>query len=81
MRHPPGRDEKVPEKKVTAAALAGAVVTIVVWILRATAHVEIPAEVSAAATVVLSAVAGYLAPHTHRPELTPAPPAKEAPAA
>ncbi|MCO5970597.1 hypothetical protein [Actinoallomurus soli] len=60
----------MPEKKVTAAAIAGAVVTIVVWILRLS-HVDVPAEVAAAATTLLSAVAGYLAPHTHRPDLEP----------
>jgi hypothetical protein len=58
----------VPEKKVTAAAIAGAFTTILVWILHLTG-VDIPAEVSAALTTVLSAVAGYMAPHTHRPDL------------
>ncbi|MEV5748791.1 hypothetical protein AB0L00_13325 [Actinoallomurus sp. NPDC052308] len=58
----------MPEKKVTAAAIAGAVVTIVVWILRLS-HIAVPAEVAAAATTLLSAAAGYLAPHTHRPDL------------
>jgi hypothetical protein len=62
----------MPEKKVTAAALAGAIVTILAWILHM-AGVDVPAEVSAAITTVLAAVAGYLAPHTHRPDLTPAP--------
>ena len=60
----------MPEKKVTAAALAGATVTIIVWILRL-ANVEVPAEVAAAITTILAAVAGYLAPHTHRPDLPP----------
>ncbi|WP_433173891.1 hypothetical protein [Actinoallomurus sp. CA-150999] len=58
------------EKKVTAAAIAGALVTIVVWILHLS-HVDVPPEVVAAATTLLSAVAGYFAPHTHRPELAP----------
>lgn len=61
----------MPEKKVTAAALAGAIVTILVWILHM-AGVDIPAEVAAAITTILAAVAGYLAPHTHRPDLEPA---------
>jgi hypothetical protein len=52
----------VPEKKVTAAALAGAVVTIAVWILHLTG-VNIPSEVAA--------VSGYMAPHTPRPDLAP----------
>jgi len=58
----------VPEKKVTAATLAGAVVTILVWVLHLTG-VDIPSEVAAAITTVLAAVAGYMAPHTHRPDL------------
>ena len=61
----------MPEKKVTAAALAGAIVTIGVWILHLTG-IDIPAEVASAITTVLAAVAGYLAPHTHRPDLEPA---------
>jgi hypothetical protein len=58
----------VPEKKVTAATLAGAIVTILIWILHLTG-VDIPSEVAAAITTVLAAVAGYMAPHTHRPDL------------
>lgn len=58
----------MPEKKVTAATLAGAIVSITVWLLHLTG-VDIPAEVAAAITTVLAAVAGYLAPHTHRPDL------------
>ncbi|HEY0538044.1 MAG TPA: hypothetical protein VGD53_06730 [Actinoallomurus sp.] len=58
----------MPEKKVTAATLAGAIATILVWILHLTG-VDIPSEVAAAMTTVLAAVAGYMAPHTHRPDL------------
>lgn len=65
----------MPEKKVTAATLAGAIATILVWVLHLTG-VDIPAEVAAAITTILAAVAGYMAPHTHRPDL--APPASEA---
>jgi hypothetical protein len=65
------RNTLVIEKKVTAAALAGAVVTIAIWILHMF-DVEVPAEVAAAITTVLAAVAGYLAPHTYRPDLVPA---------
>ena len=67
----------MPEKKVTAATLAGAIVTIVIWILRL-AHVDVPPEVAAAITTILAAVAGYLAPHTHRPDAPPAATAPEA---
>jgi uncharacterized membrane protein YjjP (DUF1212 family) len=68
----------LPEKKVTAATLAAAITTIVVWILHSAAHVDIPPEVSAAIATVLVGVAGYLAPHTNRPDLAPAAPATPA---
>jgi hypothetical protein len=58
----------LPEKKVTAATLAGAIATILIWVLHLTG-VDMPSEVAAAITTVLAAVAGYLAPHTHRPDL------------
>jgi hypothetical protein len=58
----------LPEKKVTAATLAGAIATILVWVLHLFG-VDMPAEVAAAITTVLAAVAGYMAPHTHRPDL------------
>ena len=58
----------MPEKKVTAATLAGAIATVLVWILHLIG-IDIPAEVSAALTTILAAVAGYFAPHTHRPDL------------
>jgi hypothetical protein len=58
----------LPEKKVTAATLAGAIATIIVWVLHLLG-VDMPAEVAAAITTVLAAVAGYMAPHTHRPDL------------
>ena len=67
----------VPEKKVTAATLAAAVTTIVIWILRAF-DIEVPAEVAVAISTVVVGIAGYLAPHTHRPDLAarPSTPAK-----
>ena len=43
-----------PNTKVTAGALAGAAVTIIIWILEATMSTEIPAAVAAALVVVVS---------------------------
>ncbi len=68
----------MPEKKVTAATLAGAIVTIAIWVLHLTG-VDVPAEVAAAITTVLAGVAGYMAPHTFRPDL-PQPAGGPAPA-
>jgi hypothetical protein len=62
----------VPEKKVTTATVAAAVVTIVIWLLQTFADVDIPPEVALAISTVVVAIAGYLAPHTDRPDLAPA---------
>jgi hypothetical protein len=59
----------MPEKKVTAATLGAAVTTIVVWILRTFLDIDIPIEVASAMSIVVVAIAGYFAPHTHRPDL------------
>jgi hypothetical protein len=58
----------VPEKKVTAATLAGAIVTILVWVL-SLAGIDIPGEVAAAITTVLVAASAYLTPHSHRADI------------
>ena len=71
----------MPEKKVTAATLAAAIITLVIWILRTFADVDVPAEVALAISTIAVAVAGYFAPHTHRPDLAaPAGPPPAAPA-
>jgi hypothetical protein len=48
--------------KVAASLLAGALTTIVVYSLHQWAHIDLPAEVSAALTVILAFAAGWLAP-------------------
>lgn len=45
--------------KVTVAVLAGAITTIVVWLVDLLFHVQIPPPVSAALTVVIMAVAAW----------------------
>jgi hypothetical protein len=51
--------------KVTAATIAAAVVTLVVW-LAGLAGVTIPAEAQGAVTVLLVAVLGYVVPDPAR---------------
>jgi hypothetical protein len=51
-----------PARKVWVAALAGAVTAIVVWVVRVAHGPEIPGEISAAITTVLSFVTSYLIP-------------------
>ena len=52
----------VPKAKVVAGGLGGAVSVILIWILSAYANVELPAEVAAAFTLVVSTVVAYLIP-------------------
>lgn len=53
----------MPETKVTVAALAGAVVSVVVWVVGLTTSVEVPAEAAAALVTVVSFVLAYLVPN------------------
>lgn len=48
-----------PSRKITSVALAGALTTIAVWLL-ALGGVEVPAQVAAALTTVLTFGAGYI---------------------
>lgn len=56
-----------PEKKVMAAGIGGAAVTLIIFIA-GLFGLEVPAEVAAAAVTVAAAIAGWLAPHTPRGE-------------
>lgn len=55
------------ERKVTSAAVSAAGVTLLVY-LAGLAGVQVPSEVAAAAVTLVAAVAGWLAPHTPRPD-------------
>lgn len=50
----------MPETKVTAGALAGAVVTLFIWIIGAATTAEVPPEAAAAMTTIVSFIFGYL---------------------
>jgi len=52
----------LPVRKVAAGGAAGAVTAIIVWILSAAFKIDIPPEIAAAITVLLSFAAGYLIP-------------------
>ena len=49
--------------KVGAGALAGATVAIGVWAVQQFAHVTLPADVAASATVIVTALVAYCVPH------------------
>lgn len=46
--------------KVTVGLAAGAIVTVLAWVLSETASVDLPPEVSAAVTTIVMAAVGYL---------------------
>ena len=52
----------LPIAKIQNAAIAGAIVVLLVWVLRTYAGVELPAEVQSAVTLLISLVVGYLTP-------------------
>lgn len=51
--------------KVTAATIAAAVVTLIVW-AATSAGVDVPVEAQGALTTILVAIAGYLVPDPAR---------------
>jgi hypothetical protein len=58
----------VPTQKVTTAGAAGALVTIVVWLVGAFTSVEVPGEVAAALTTIVAFAAAYLVRETRPAE-------------
>lgn len=51
-----------PSRKVVSTGIAGAVVTIIVWIVQAAFKITVPSEVAAAAVTIVGALVGYLVP-------------------
>lgn len=50
----------VPTAKVTAATLAGAITTVLVWGLKEFVGVQLPGEVAAALTTIMAFAAGWI---------------------
>jgi uncharacterized membrane protein len=59
----------VPAQKVTAGAIAGALVTIAIWLSKTYGHVDIPSEVAAAITTVLTFIVSYIVPPSERDQV------------
>lgn len=58
---------RAPSKTVTTGGAAGAAVIIIVWLIGAIwPGVDIPAEVSAAMTVIISSAAAWIVPDPDR---------------
>ncbi|MGO2378095.1 hypothetical protein [Brevibacterium aurantiacum] len=53
--------ETKPSAKTGITVLAGAIVTVLVWIATLS-HVEVPGEVAAAVTTIIAGIVGYLVP-------------------
>ncbi len=51
-----------PLAKISAATVAGALTIVIAWLARVVWQVEIPAEVQAAITTLIAALAGYFTP-------------------
>lgn len=52
-----------PDRKVTVGLLAGAVMTILAWVSKTFAHIEIPAEVALSGSTVIVFCLQYLVPN------------------
>ena len=52
--------DAAPTRKVSAAALGGALATVVVWALQAFGGVEVPPGVEGAVAVIIATLAGYV---------------------
>lgn len=52
----------MPYTKVTAGAIAGAVTVILIFVIQTLTSLEIPAEVAAAVTVLLTFAVSYFVP-------------------
>ncbi len=66
-----------PNRKVNVGLAAGAVMTILAWISKTYAGVEIPAEVALAGSTVIVFLLQYAVPEPPDPEVLPPP--KETP--
>lgn len=53
----------IPQTKVVAGTVGGAVTTIVLWLLDAYARLDMPEPVSAAVGVLVTLVVAYLVPN------------------
>ena len=51
-----------PKRKIVAGGLAGALVIVFVWLVKTFTKGEIPAELSAALTTIVSFIISYITP-------------------
>jgi|RhiMethySRZTD1v2_1073278.scaffolds.fasta_scaffold1014757_3 hypothetical protein len=51
-----------PIRKVTAGAAGGAAITVAIWMIKAVWKIEVPSEVAAAMTVLMTFLVSYQIP-------------------
>lgn len=66
---PVTQSEVFPTAKTNAGGIAALVVLVLVWALKQWAHVDMPPEVAAAITGIVTYVASYLAPPKARDQV------------
>lgn len=54
---------KVPNRKVVAGGLAGSLTAIMVWLAPNITEVEIPPEIAASITTIVTALVSYFVPN------------------
>lgn len=64
---------EIPDRKVGSGFLAGAAVTIIVWLVEAFTDVDVPPEVAAALVTIISFAAGYYVAEP-KTQIPPSPP-------
>lgn len=52
----------MPHPKVANAVIVGAIVTILIWIVKLLWSIDVPGEVGAASTTILSFIVSWLTP-------------------
>lgn len=52
----------MPSRKVSVGLIAGAIVAVVMWLLKEFAMVIVPAEVGVALSTIISAIISYFVP-------------------
>ena len=58
------KKERLPNKKMTATGIGGAVTLVIVWAAGAIFGIEVPPEVAVTLPVIVSWLAGYFTPET-----------------
>lgn len=60
----------IPTPKMAASGITGSLAVVLFWILHQYCNINPPAEVTAAATLILAWVSGYFAPKSQSPPPT-----------